>query len=109
MADPPREDVTQLLQRLNAGESSANDGLMDAVYDQLRAMAHSHMNREFGRGQPGATLQPTALVNETYLKLIKQRQQYDSRGQFFAIATKLMIRVLLDYQRQRKAAKRGGG
>ena len=109
MADPPREDVTQLLQHLNAGESSANDRLMDAVYDQLRAMAHSHMNREFGRGQPGATLQPTALVNETYLKLIKQRQQYDSRGQFFAIATKLMIRVLLDYQRQRKAAKRGGG
>lgn len=57
---------------------------------------------------PGVTLQPTALVNEAYIKLIKQRQKYDNRGQFFAIATKLMIRVLMDYHRRRKAAKRGG-
>lgn len=109
MTPPPVEDVTVLLQRLNAGERGALDPLMAAVYDELRAMARRHMDRAFGRGQPGATLQPTALVNETFLKLIKQRQKYDNRGQFFAIATKLMIRVLLDYHRQRKAAKRGGG
>lgn len=103
------EEVTVLLKRLNDGDEAAMDGLMDVVYDQLRDMAQRHMDREFGRGQPGVTLQPTALVNETFMKLIKQRQKYDNRSQFFAIATKLMIRVLMDYHRQRKAAKRGGG
>lgn len=109
MPPTPPEDVTCLLRRLNDGEPAALDRLMDAVNDQLRAMARRHMDREFGRGQPGATLQPTALVNETFMKLIRQRQTYDNRGQFFAIATKLMIRVLMDYHRRRKAAKRGGG
>ncbi len=108
MGMPPNEDVTCLLQRLNAGEEGGLDRLMEAVYGDLRAMAQRHMDREFGRGQPGVTLQPTALVNEAYIKLIKQRQKYDNRGQFFAIATKLMIRVLMDYHRRRKAAKRGG-
>ena len=108
MGTSPNEDVTCLLQRLNAGEEGGLDRLMEAVYGDLRAMAQRHMDREFGRGRPGVTLQPTALVNEAYIKLIKQRQKYDNRGQFFAIATKLMIRVLMDYHRRRKAAKRGG-
>ena len=82
---------------------------MEAVYSQLRSMAHGHMNRAFGPGHPGVTLQPTALVNENFLRLIKQRRKYDNSGQFFAIATKLMIRVLMDNHRRRKAAKRGGG
>lgn len=103
------EDVTFLLQRLNAGARDGQDRLMEAVYDQLRAIAQRHMDRQFGPGQPGVTLQPTALVNETWMKLIKQRRKYDNRGQFFAIATKLMIRVLMDYHRRRKADKRGGG
>ena len=55
------------------------------------------------------TMEPAALVNETFLRLIKQRKTYDNRGQFFAVATKVMLRVLADYQRQRLAARRGGG
>ena len=77
------------------------------VHDELRGMAWRPMDRQFGHGQPGVTLQVTALVNETFMKLIKQRQRYDNRGQFFAIATKLMIRVLVDYTRHREAAKAG--
>ncbi len=103
MTTPQGEEVTCLLQRLNDGEEDALDRLMEAVYDELRGMARRHMDRQFGQGQPGVTLQPTSLVNETFMKLIKQRQRYDNRGQFFAIATKLMIRVLVDYARRRKA------
>ena len=109
MSAPQREEVTCLLQRLNDGEDGALDRLMEVVHNDLRGMAQRHMDRQFAPGQPGVTLQPTALVNETFMKLIKQRQRYDNRGQFFAIATKLMIRVLMDYTRHRKAAKRGGG
>ena len=100
--------VTRLLERLNAGEEGAMERLIDVVYEDLRAMAHRQMNRVFGPGHPGVTLQPTALAHETYLKLIKQRRKYDNRGHFFALATKIMIRVLIDYQRNRKAGKRGG-
>jgi RNA polymerase sigma factor (TIGR02999 family) len=53
-------------------------------------------------------MEPAALVNESFLRIIKQRNKYDNRGQFFAIATKVMLRVLMDYQRRRGAAKRGG-
>jgi RNA polymerase sigma factor (TIGR02999 family) len=109
MTAPQGEELTCLLQCLNEGEDGALDRLMEVVHDDLRGMARRHMDRQFAQGQPGVTLQPTALVNETFMKLIKQRQRYDNRGQFFAIATRLMIRVLMDYTRRRKAAKRGGG
>lgn len=109
MTAPRSEEVTCLLQRLNDGEDDALERLMEVVHEDLRGMARRHMDRQFSPGQPGVTLQPTALVNETFMKLIKQRQRYDNRGHFFAIATRLMIRVLIDYARRRKAAKRGGG
>ncbi len=102
-------DVTTLLARLNEGDESALERLMETVYADLRAMAQRHMDREFGPGHAGVTLQPTALANETYMRLIRQRQTYDNRGQFFAIATRVMIRALMDYHRRWKAAKRGGG
>jgi len=101
-------DITALLQRVNQGQEGGLNELMTAVYDELRAIADRHLRHKFGSGLPGVTLQPTALVNETFLKLIKQRQKYDNRGHFFAIATKLMLRVLLDYHRARSARKRGG-
>ena len=106
---PEPADVTRLLSEARAGRAAASDELMEAVHADLQRMAENHMRRHFGAGLPGVTLEPAAIVNETYLKLIKQRKTYDNRGQFFAIATKVMLRVLLDYHRARQAAARGGG
>ena len=104
----PDQDITRLLKNLQDGSGGAMDELMRSVYDDLRRVAERHMTERFGRGLPGVTLEPSALVNETFLKIIKQRNDYDNRGQFFAIATRVMLRVLVDYQRARSAAKRGG-
>ncbi len=101
-------DITRLLRAVDEGDDGAMDGLMLAVYADLERVAQRHMARAFGPGLPGVTLEPAALVNESFMKLIKQRNAYDNRGQFFAIATKVMLRVLVDYQRRRSAAKRGG-
>lgn len=103
------DDITRLLGEVDTGRAGAMDDLMQAVYSDLQRVAERHMAEQFGRGLPGVTLEPAALVNESFLRLIKQRKAYDNRGQFFAIATKLMLRVLIDYQRKRRAAKRGGG
>jgi len=108
MSETRANDVTSLLQRVADGSAGALDELTAIVYDDLRAVADRHMRRVFGGRMGGITLQPTALVNETFLKLIKQRQRFDNRGHFFAIATKVMLRVLLDDHRRRAAAKRGG-
>ncbi len=104
----PNQDITRLLQDLQDGRGGAMDDLMKSVYDDLRRVAERHMTERFGRGLPGVTMEPSALVNESFLKIIKQRNAYDNRGQFFAIATRVMLRVLVDYQRTRAAAKRGG-
>src|SRR5262245_52798512 len=104
-----KSNVTTLLARANAGDQSAVDELICAVNDDLRGVAERHMRQVFGSKMLGITLQPTAIVNEAYLRLIKQRNKYDNRGHFFAIATKVLIRVLKDYRKSRMAAKRGGG
>ena len=101
-------DLTQLLDGVNAGRPGAVDHLSEAIHDHLRAMARRHLVRDFGPRMPGITIQPTMLANDTLMKLIRQRQQFDNAGHFFAIASRLMMRVLLDYHRERKAAKRGG-
>jgi RNA polymerase sigma factor (TIGR02999 family) len=102
-------DLTRLLDAVHAGQTGAVDELADAVYEQLRAMARRHLNREGAGDLAGLTIQPTILASDTLMKLIRQRQKYDNTGHFFAIASRLMMRVLLDYHRARKAAKRGGG
>ena len=102
------ENITLLLQDVQSNRDGAMDRLMEAVYSDLERVANRHMQEHFGHGLPGVTLEPAALVNESFLRLIKQRKKYDNRGQFFAIATKVMLRVLVDYQRRRSAAKRGG-
>lgn len=106
---PELPDITRMLKDVDDGDAGAMDELMDAVYGDLQRMAEKHMGQRFGRDLPGVTLEPAALVNESFMKLIKQRTTYDSRGHFFAIATKVMLRVLVDYQRSRLAVKRGGG
>ena len=99
MNGPLSNDITLLLRKMEEGEAGALDQLMRVVYDDLERMAASHLRRQFGERMGQLTLEPAALVNESFLRLIKQRKAYDNRGQFFAIATKVMLRVLMDYRR----------
>ena len=79
---------------------------MSAVYQELHRLAHHYMKRE----SPGHTLQTSALVNEAFLRLVDQRDvQWRNRAHFFGIAAHMMRRILVDYARQRRYAKRGGG
>jgi RNA polymerase sigma factor (TIGR02999 family) len=103
-ASPP--DITQMLQEWSAGQDEALDQLLPLVYAELRRQAARHLRRE----RRDHTLQTTGLINEAYLKLVDQRSvKWESRTHFFAIASHAMRRILLDYARARKRAKRGGG
>jgi RNA polymerase sigma factor (TIGR02999 family) len=103
---PSPQEVTQLLIDWTNGSEAARDELMPLVYEELRRLAHRHMGRE----RPGHTLQTSALVNEAYLRLIDQKNvRWQSRAHFFAIAAQIMRRILVDYARSRRYAKRGGG
>lgn len=97
-------DVTALLVAWSNGEAAAGTRLMDAVYTELRQIARVHLRRERG----GHSLPPTALVHEAYLKLVDQRRvQWQNRVQFFAVAARVMRRLLVDHARSRNAQKRG--
>ena len=109
MADSSDTEIDALVHAANRGESGASDRLAEAVHDHLRAMARRHLVRDFGPGLGGVTIQPTILADDTLMKMLRQRQQFDGAGHFFAIASRLMMRVLVDYHRERKAQKRGGG
>lgn len=109
MKDARQADLTLLLDGVNQGKPGAFDALAEEIHEHLRAMARRHLVRDFGPQMAGITIQPTVLANDTLIKLIRQRQKYDNSGHFFAIASRLMLRVLLDYHRQRKASKRGHG
>ena len=99
------ENVTQLLGDLRGGDQGALPELLGAVQAELRAMAAGHLRRE----RQDHTLQPTALVNEAYLRLVDQRaQNWESKNHFLAIASTAMRRVLLEHARARLADKRGG-
>jgi RNA polymerase sigma factor (TIGR02999 family) len=99
------EGITQLLIDWGKGDQAALEKLMPLVYSELRRLAGNYLRRE----RAGHTLQPTALVNEAYLKLIDQRNaKWQNRAQFFGISAQLMRRILVDHARQRQAAKRGG-
>jgi RNA polymerase sigma-70 factor, ECF subfamily len=99
------DDVTVLLNRLTQGNLETEHQLLLSVYQELHHLASSHLRRE----RRGHTLQPTALLNEAYLKLVQQREEWSSRAHFFAIASQIMRRVLVDYARQRSRIKRGSG
>jgi RNA polymerase sigma factor (TIGR02999 family) len=101
----PPESVTQLLLDWGAGDEAALEKLMPLVYSELRRLAGNYLRRE----RQGHTLQPTALVNEAYLKLVDQRNaRWQNRAQFYGVAAQLMRRILVDHARQHQAAKRGG-
>ena len=101
-------EITRLLHDADEGRAGALDEVMELVYRQLSSMAESHLRRRYGPDLAGATLEPSALVHDTFLRLIRQRNRFDNRGQFFGIATKMMIRVLNDHAREKHAEKRGG-
>lgn len=99
------EGITQLLLKWSGGDSSAREELMPLVYVELRKLAAKYLRRE----RVNHTLQPTALVNETYLRLIDQQKvQWQNRAQFFGLAARLMRNILVDHARGHQAAKRGG-
>jgi len=98
-------DVTQILQDWSAGDQSAADRLMPFVYEELRRLAAHYLRNE----RPDHTLQATALVHEAYLKLVDQtRTSWRNRAHFRAVAAQLMRRILIDYARAHRGAKRGG-
>ena len=102
----PTADVTALLLAWNRGDEDARSALVTAVYDELRRMAARRLRHE----RSGHSLAATALVHETYLKLVNQtRVRWQNRAQFFALASHLMRRVLVDHARARQASKRGSG
>jgi RNA polymerase sigma factor (TIGR02999 family) len=97
-------EVTRLLGEIGRGQSQAVNDLLPLVYDELHRLARSYFRRERGEH----TLQPTALVHEAYIHLVDQRAPLESRGHFMAVAATQMRRVLLDYARKHRAARRGG-
>lgn len=105
MATQSSESITLLLERWTGGDASALDRLMPLVYDELHRLAVTYLRRE--RRQH--TLQPTALVNELYLKIFdQQRTNWRNRAQFFGVAAQLMRRILVDHARAHYSTKRGG-
>jgi RNA polymerase sigma factor (TIGR02999 family) len=103
MSGPP--DITALLVDWSKGDQAALDQLLPLVERELHRLAHSYMRRE----DPDHTLQTTALINETYLRLIDQKKvQWQNRAHFFGIAAQIMRRILLNYARDQNRLKRGG-
>ncbi len=101
-----QEDVTQILHDWSSGDAHAAERLMPLVYDELRRLARGFLSRE----RDSHTLQPTALVNEAYLRLVDQtRVNWQSRAHFYGIASSMMRRVLIDHARAHATEKRGGG
>ena len=99
-------DVTRILDRVQQGDSKAADELLPLVYNELRRLATHKMADEAA----GHTLQPTALVHEAYLRLMKSRDvAWKNRAHFFALSARLMRRILVDFARARRYEKRGGG
>jgi RNA polymerase sigma factor (TIGR02999 family) len=102
----PSQPVTELLVEWSRGNEAALQELMPLVHAELRRTAAAFLRRE----RRGHTLEPTALVHETYLRLVDQRRtSWRNRAHFYAVAASLMRRILVDHARRRSARKRGGG
>jgi RNA polymerase sigma factor (TIGR02999 family) len=102
----PQGDVTQLLAQWKNGDRAALDAATNIVYAELRRIADAYLRNERG----GHTLQPTALIHEAYLLLVRQPgANFENRRKFFAFAARIMRQILVDHARASKAEKRGGG
>jgi RNA polymerase sigma factor (TIGR02999 family) len=106
VAESGQGEITQLLARWEQGESGAVEALAPLVYDQLRAIAEAYLRNE----RPDHTLQPTAVVNEVFVDLLRVRRlALKDRAHFFTFAAQLTRRVLIDSARKAKSEKRGLG
>lgn len=105
MSDTSSNNVTQMLLEWRSGNQGALDRLMPLVYDELRRLAARYMRSE----RPEHTLQATALVNEAYLRLVDMNVSWQDRAHFFAVAARLMRRLLVDHARANQRAKRESG
>jgi RNA polymerase sigma factor (TIGR02999 family) len=102
---PDQGQITELLNRWGQGDKRALDEIMPLVYEDLRRLSQYYLQDE----RPGHTLQSTALVHEVYLRLCGQQEpEWTGRAHFFAVAAKMIRRILVDHARQKSAAKRGG-
>jgi len=104
MDDAAPGSVTRLLHQWQQGDTSCFDELSGLIYNDLHRIAEKYL-----RSSPDATLQPTALINEAYLRLVGVQAPLQGRQHFFALAAKLMRQILVDRARRHTAAKRGGG
>ena len=105
MATRSSEQITQLLKKWSEGDDKALDQLMPLVYDELHRLAEAYLRRE----RREHTLQPTALVNELFLKFFDQNStSWQNRAQFFGVSARMMRRILVDHARAHYATKRGG-
>ena len=102
---PDRQDVTRLLQQWRGGDHEALDELMPVVYDELRRLAKRCLYAE----RPGHTLRATALVHEAYLRLMDADIGWQDRAHFYAVAARVLRRILVEYARAHSRQKRGGG
>ena len=99
------QDITGILRAWHDGNREALDTLLPIVYDELRRQAHRYLRNE----RKGHSLQTTGLIHEAYLKLTEQRSiEWESRTQFFGIASNLMRQILVDYAKAKHRLKRGG-
>jgi RNA polymerase sigma-70 factor, ECF subfamily len=99
------EDLTTLIVRMRKGDAAAGERAMGAVYAEIHKLARHYMRSENANN----TLQPTALVNEAYLRLMKGPTEIADRHHFFALAAQAMRRALVDHARKKRSDKRGGG
>ncbi|MGE3466196.1 MAG: sigma-70 family RNA polymerase sigma factor [Pyrinomonadaceae bacterium] len=101
-----RSEITEILNAWNGGDANAKDRLLPFVYDELKRRARFFMSRE----RAGHTLQPTALVHEAFLSLSKASGvDWQDRGHFYGIASRMMRQILIEHARKHAAEKRGGG
>jgi RNA polymerase sigma factor (TIGR02999 family) len=100
-----RQSVTRLLRQWNAGDKEALNELMPLVYDQLHRLAAKCLRSE----RPDHTLRATALVNEAYLRMVNADVEWQDRIHFFAIAARMLRRILVDHAKANRREKRGGG
>src|SRR6266511_6031742 len=106
MPAPSPREITDLLLAWSEGNPSALERLTPLVYEELHRLAHRYLNREHSDN----SLQTSALVNEAYLRLIDWKNvRWQNRAHFFGVAASLMRRILVDFARTRRAARRGGG
>lgn len=103
---PSSNEITRFLRRWSRGDQTALEQLIPVVYEELHKLARNYLRRE----RPDHTLQPTALIHETYLRLVRQHfPEWQNRKHFYGVAAQLMRQILVEYARASAAEKRGGG